>query len=333
MSLILEALRKSEAERQRGMPPRLDSPMLRPTRRRQRLAPGLALLVLGVPAAGWFVYRGVAPDVDGVEGGSLAELALQELDSAPTSAASEPATAPASALATNQVTPDAVIPATVNTTPAASAAASPDAAPTRSAMALVAQQREAALGASAGLSGSGSFGSELSLPERIRPHTPSMAQSEASSPVAVPEPAAPATETSVDAAPALAAQVPVTAPATPAPTAPPSPPVQVAVVAPAEPQVVAPPAPPAPAPAPTRPVEAIPFIYELDFSVRRDLPKMEMSMHVYSADPESRFVVVNGKRFAEGEQAETDVLLREVRREGAVLVFRGTAFVLPRQGF
>ena len=77
MSLILEALRKSEAERQRGMPPRLDSPMLRPTRRRQRLAPGLALLVLGVPAAGWFVYRGVAPDVDSVESGSLVALDAQ----------------------------------------------------------------------------------------------------------------------------------------------------------------------------------------------------------------------------------------------------------------
>lgn len=75
------------------------------------------------------------------------------------------------------------------------------------------------------------------------------------------------------------------------------------------------------------------MIYELDFGIRRDLPKMDMSMHVYSADPQARFIVVNGKRFGEGEQPETEVTLREIRRDGAVLVYRGTTFVLPRQGF
>ena len=80
MSLILEALRKSEAERQRGMPPRLDSPMLRPIRRRQKLAPGLALLVLGVPVAGWFVYRGMGPEVDTASEATVGDVALQSLN-------------------------------------------------------------------------------------------------------------------------------------------------------------------------------------------------------------------------------------------------------------
>jgi general secretion pathway protein B len=317
MSLILEALRKSEAERQRGMPPRLDSPMLRPIRRRQRLAPGLALLVLGAPAAGWFVYRGMAPEVDSRETTSLGELALQEMESAPAAAETLPATMVASS-----DSPGAAASSPVDSTSANTA--STPAGPT------LAQQRTSALGTPAGLSGSGSFGSELSMPERMRPHTPSVAGSE-SAPVPV------------DPAPVAAAPV-VAAPPPPPPAAPAAP-VVVSDPAPTPPQQVAhvPPPPvaavPAPAPPPESPAAAgpdadsVPFIYELDFTIRRDLPKMDMNLHVYSADPEARFIVVNGKRYAEGEMAETDVLLREVRRDGAVLVFRGTAFVLPRQGF
>jgi general secretion pathway protein B len=317
MSLILEALRKSEAERQRGMPPRLDSPMLRPTRRRQRLAPGLALLVLGAPAAGWFIYRGVAPDVDSVDRTSLAELALQEVQSSPAGGESESATM----VAGNEgsaVSEPGVVAAPAN--PAASGVSG----------LTVTQQRAAALGTPAGMSGEGSFGSELSMPDRMRPHTPSVAGSES--------PAAPVADVST---PAVADASPVvTAPAPPPPVAPAppvvvsdppaSPPEQVAVVVAPTPAVTEPAPPPAP---PAVVANDVPYIYELDFSIRRDLPKMDMNMHVYSAEPESRFVVVNGKRYAEGEMAEAEVLLREVRRDGAVLVFRGTAFVLPRQGF
>lgn len=324
MSLILEALRKSEAERQRGMPPRLDSPMLRPTRRRQRLAPGLALLVLGVPAAGWFVYRGVAPEGDGVERGSLAELALQDIEStsAPTSdTASDPAPV---ALATSPQAADHG-----SGKVAAESAVQAAETDTRT---LTALRREAALGSTAGLSGSASFGSELTLPERIRPHTPSVEGSEAATPqiTATAPPVADPAEAGSAPAAVSAVDIP-SPPAQPANPAPQPAPAQVAVVAPPEPPSSNP-----PAPAPVQadpPAEVIPFVYELDFSVRRDLPKMDMSMHVYSADPEARFIVINGKRFAEGDQAESDVLLREVRREGAVLVFRGTAFILPRQGF
>ena len=154
MSLILEALRKSEAERHRGLPPRLDSPMLRPTRRRQRLAPGLALLVLGAPAAGWFVYRGMAPDfADGNTDTSLAALlpALPEAELASAAGAGQMADA-TPAGATNPV------------------AGSQPGGQTPRAAASIAAPGSVALGNNAAALGGGSFSAaqDLPPPERRR---------------------------------------------------------------------------------------------------------------------------------------------------------------------
>ncbi|MEZ5439855.1 MAG: general secretion pathway protein GspB [Lysobacterales bacterium] len=321
MSLILEALRKSEAERQRGMPPRLDSPMLRPIRRRQRLAPGLALLVLGVPVAGWFVYRGMGPEVDTPSETTVGDVALQSLNDADAASAA-PADLPPPA------------PQSSPTTQLAAASGNPSAAVTAPAAAVNRMPAGEAIGASNGQAGGGSFASELSLPPSMRPHTPSLESAEAaprvSEPVARPSEPVAAASVAAQSVPSAASPA-VPAPSTPVVVAAPAPPAtspQQVAMAPAPAPVAAP-----PVAAPAAPAVVVPMIYELDFSIRRDIPKMDMSMHVYSADPTARFIVVNGKRFGEGDQPETEVQLREIRRDGAVLVFRGTAFVMPRQGF
>lgn len=76
----------------------------------------------------------------------------------------------------------------------------------------------------------------------------------------------------------------------------------------------------------------VPFYYELPFSVRKALPALRLSMHVFAGDPAQRFVVLNDSRLAEGDKTSDEVTLREVRRDGAVLEFQGQRFFYPRDG-
>ena len=75
-----------------------------------------------------------------------------------------------------------------------------------------------------------------------------------------------------------------------------------------------------------------PLYYELPFNVRKDLPALTVSMHVYAAVPAQRFVVVDGERKVEGETIKEGLTLREIRADGIVLEFRGQKFFYPRPG-
>jgi general secretion pathway protein B len=161
-------------------------------------------------------------------------------------------------------------------------------------------------------------------------------QQEAASPVALPvsQPApAPAPTEAATAPPALqpaaqpAASVPMPEPAASAsPYLPPVPPPG-AVPAPAP--VAA--AKPAPVPAaPPASVEApILRLAELPESTRRELPKLTISGSVYSDDPASRFVMVNGEVVREGAKLGADLVLEQIRPRELVLRFKGQRFRQP----
>ena len=74
----------------------------------------------------------------------------------------------------------------------------------------------------------------------------------------------------------------------------------------------------------------VPLYYELPFNLRKSLPALRLSMHVYAGDPAQRFVILNDSRLAEGDKTSDDVTLREVRKDGAVLEFQGQRFFYPR---
>ena len=84
------------------------------------------------------------------------------------------------------------------------------------------------------------------------------------------------------------------------------------------------------APAPV--VQALPTVWELPYATRKDIPAIELSMHVYSSDPKQRFVVIKGDRHAEGDEVGTDLVLKEIRQDGIVLDFKGQVFFYPRSG-
>jgi general secretion pathway protein B len=277
MSLILEALKKSEQQRRLGEAPTLASPVVA-TRRRRSLLPILAILVIAAAAAGWWLMRPHAP----APAAPSTSVAAQATN--PTTAPNAAARAPA--------------PVADNRAKLASEAAR------RNALRTEQEKRVAGVGNNA--------------------HTPAPT-----------------------AAPATAKGMSVTAPTAAVPTTPLPPLVQKpsdvdagASRAPATTDhavVSAPPAggktdPAAPATKTDKAADSVPSIWDLPFATRKDLPAIDLSMHVYSADPKQRFVVIKGDRHVEGDEVGSDLILREIRQDGLVLDYKGQRFFFPRSG-
>lgn len=295
MSSILDALRKSEAERLRGRPPGLNSPMPFHTRPRRRnrpwLLPALAVLALaGAWAGGLFDFGGDDP-------------------APPPVAATEPQTAPVpgdpavgTAVETAQVPPPAPpLPAAADpATPVDTPAPAADSAPAPSPRV-----------------GFGPF--PRSGARRVTQPPAAPANPTAPPVAAAPPPASPADTQAPAPAQAIAQTTPPPAETAPAPTT--------------APPADAPPA--APAPAPATPVAAtpaapgVPTVNELPFAFRRGLPELAVTMHMYSTDPERRFVLINGQRARDGQALEGGLEVKEIRIDGVVLRFQDTEFLLP----
>lgn len=129
---------------------------------------------------------------------------------------------------------------------------------------------------------------------------------------------------------------PVAMPSVPAPLASTPAPAQASVSPPpvaASGSPYLPPAPPpvaAPAPAPVPAAEArIPRLAELPESTRRELPRLTISGSVYSDDPASRFVIINGEVQREGAKLGADLVLEQIGPRELVLRWRDQRFRQP----
>ena len=100
-----------------------------------------------------------------------------------------------------------------------------------------------------------------------------------------------------------------------------------ASVTPVTPAPVSPP--PAPRPASASAVTPKPPLLEtLPAGVRRGMPALHLDIHVYSPDVGRRFVVINGRRFREGDPLEEGPVLEAVIADGAILRQGGQRFRL-----
>ncbi|MCE4537274.1 general secretion pathway protein GspB [Pelomonas sp. P7] len=87
---------------------------------------------------------------------------------------------------------------------------------------------------------------------------------------------------------------------------------------------------PAPAPAPDPAPEArIPTLSELPEATRRELPRLAIGGSVYSDDPASRLVIVNGEVLHEGARLGSDLVLEQIRPRELVLRFKGQRYRQP----
>jgi len=60
------------------------------------------------------------------------------------------------------------------------------------------------------------------------------------------------------------------------------------------------------------------------------LPALHLDLHVFADRPQDRFVMINMHRLGEGDSLPNGVQVDAIRPDGAVLSYRGTRFLLPR---
>jgi general secretion pathway protein B len=75
----------------------------------------------------------------------------------------------------------------------------------------------------------------------------------------------------------------------------------------------------------------LPSLNELQAQGVLQLPEMHLDIHVYSGQPADRFVFVNMKKYTEGATLSEGPAVREITRDGVVLDYLGTRFLLPRE--
>ena len=61
------------------------------------------------------------------------------------------------------------------------------------------------------------------------------------------------------------------------------------------------------------------------------LPELRLDLHVYATNPAERYAFINMHKVHEGDTTAEGVQVREITREGVVLDYRGTEFLLGRQ--
>ncbi len=61
------------------------------------------------------------------------------------------------------------------------------------------------------------------------------------------------------------------------------------------------------------------------------LPELRLDLHVYAANPAERYAFINMHKVREGDVTPEGVQVKEITRDGVVLEYHGTEFLLGRQ--
>ena len=77
--------------------------------------------------------------------------------------------------------------------------------------------------------------------------------------------------------------------------------------------------------------ERIPTIEELRLAGSLQLPELTIDIHVFSDNPDDRFVFINMVKYREQSQLEEGPVVREITAEGVVLQYQGRSFLLSRE--
>ena len=67
-----------------------------------------------------------------------------------------------------------------------------------------------------------------------------------------------------------------------------------------------------------------------DAALTTHLPNLHLDLHVFAANPQQRFVMINTRKLREGESLPEGVMVESITPDGAVLSHNGTRFLLPR---
>jgi general secretion pathway protein B len=68
--------------------------------------------------------------------------------------------------------------------------------------------------------------------------------------------------------------------------------------------------------------------WELPQGVRDNLPEIKITVLVYADKPDDRFLLTNGQRMAEKDELQSGLVLDEIRRDGAIFMYRKYRFLV-----
>lgn len=81
-----------------------------------------------------------------------------------------------------------------------------------------------------------------------------------------------------------------------------------------------------PAPAAAAANERVPSQSELPENIRREIPQLVVGGSIYSPNPASRFLILNGQIFHENDKVTPDLVLEQIKLKAAVLRYKGHRF-------
>lgn len=297
MSILLDALKKSEEQRQLGKVPGIHSPAAERSLQRsmaQRFVP-VILIVVSAVAMAWFGWRQFQPPESGDSpAAETARLAAEPSGTAPAAVvtAVEP---PAQTQSDDSVT-----------RPGASRRTPVEALPAESGIEPAAESAEAV--------------------QELEPRKARVNQSFTTFEAEQQAAAAPQERRAPTQAPASSApqerRAPTQAPASAAAAAPVEPEQQAPVASAAQAVPVS-----QSAQADSRATNPISY-WELPQGIRDNLPELRITVLVYAELPQDRFVLIGGQRLVEKEQYQEGLVLDEIRREGAVFLYRNYRFLV-----
>lgn len=76
---------------------------------------------------------------------------------------------------------------------------------------------------------------------------------------------------------------------------------------------------------------SVPLLRDLPADFRASVPPLSLDVHVYAAANAGRFVLINMKKYREGEQLAEGPQLEAITPDGVILSYRGQRFRIARQ--
>jgi general secretion pathway protein B len=78
------------------------------------------------------------------------------------------------------------------------------------------------------------------------------------------------------------------------------------------------------------PDASLPSLRQLPYSIQTALPDLTISVHVFAENPRDRFVIIQRRKYGEGDLLRSDLTLEEIAPSSVVLRYKDTMFRLDR---
>jgi len=76
--------------------------------------------------------------------------------------------------------------------------------------------------------------------------------------------------------------------------------------------------------------ENLPFLKKMSPNFQKSVPVLEINVHVYSSNPQQRFVLINGRRYTEGMHLQEGGILENIRTNDIIINYKQQRFRLER---